>query len=246
MRTTDLTGGEGYNEGDFHSEMGGTSGACPVASGVAGLIISANPDLTARQVRLVLQASAERIRADQVDWRRRLGVDLESVFDYDERGHSLGFGYGRVDAANAVVMAQSFALLGPCSDDCTTCRNDQCATSCERDRDCPGLSVCLEDDSGVKACQWPEPQPLRIGAVCTEACDQCVRVVSQGQSFRNLCTSSCAASHPTAARRRSRRWSAKHEKTSAPTRRKKRRALKTRQGEGPFYHAQKRGDNARV
>ena len=193
LRTTDLTGGEGYNEGDFHSDMGGTSGACPVASGVAGLIVSANPDLTARQVRLVLQASSERIRADQVDWRRRLGVDLESVFDYDEEGHSLGFGYGRVDAANAVVMAQSFALLGACSDDCTACRDGQCATACQRNQDCPGLSVCIEGDDGVSACQWPEPQPLRVGAVCTEACEQCVRVVSQGQSFRNLCTSSCAA-----------------------------------------------------
>ena len=94
LRTTDLVGGEGYNQGDFHNDMGGTSSACPVASGVAALIIAANPELSARQVRLVLQASAERIRADQVDWSRRIGVDLESVFEYDERGHSVGFGYG--------------------------------------------------------------------------------------------------------------------------------------------------------
>ena len=192
LRTTDLVGGEGYNQGDFHNDMGGTSGACPVASGVAALIIAANPELSARQVRLVLQASAERIRADQVDWSRRIGVDLESVFEYDERGHSVGFGYGRVDAANAVAMAESFTLMGACTDACFTCRNGQCASRCDQDLDCPGQSVCLEDEEGVKACQWPEAADTRIGANCSDACDQCVRVVSQGQTFRNLCSATCA------------------------------------------------------
>ena len=32
----------------------------------------------------------------------------------------------------------------------------------------------------------------RIGANCSGACDQCVRVVSQGQTFRNLCSATCA------------------------------------------------------
>ncbi len=192
LQTTDLTGGEGYNEGDYHNQMGGTSGACPVASGVAALIVAANPELTARQVRLVLQASTEKIRADQVDWQRRLGADLESIFEYDERGHSVGFGYGRVDAANAVSMARTFNLLGACGEGCTACRHDQCATACGTDRDCPGQSVCVADDQGVQACEWPEAEATRIGANCTDACDQCVRVVSQRQSFRNLCSATCA------------------------------------------------------
>jgi len=171
--------------------MGGTSGACPVASGVAALIVAAAPNLTSRQVRLILQASARQIVADKNDWPRLLGADLESIFAYDERGHSLGFGYGRVDAAAAVRMAQDFRLLGPCDANCISCRDDKCATACERDTDCPGQSVCVTDEQGVAACEWPQADAERVGANCSEACDQCIRVASQGRSSRNLCTRSC-------------------------------------------------------
>jgi hypothetical protein len=191
LRTVDITGAEGYNEGDYHDGMGGTSGACPVASGVAALIVAAAPHLTARQVRLVLQASARQIIADKNDWPRRIGADLENIFAYDEAGHSLGFGYGRVDAAAAVRMAQDFRLLGPCDVNCASCRGDTCATACERDTDCPGQSVCVTDEQGVAACEWPQLDAARVGANCSEACDQCIRIASQGQSLRNLCTHSC-------------------------------------------------------
>jgi hypothetical protein len=192
LRTADVTGGEGYNEGDFHGGMGGTSGACPVASGVAALIIAANPELTGRQVRLILQASAIKINADKVNWQRRMGVDLETLFTYDESGHSVGFGYGRVDAAAAVQMAQNFTLLGSCTDNCAACRDGVCASACDSDIDCPGASVCSADDEGLMACVWPEPDLARVGASCSEACETCLQVASTGRRLRNLCTKSCS------------------------------------------------------
>ena len=55
-------------EAKYTDQFGGTSSACPFAAGVAGLILSANPELTAAQVRDVLKRSATRI-----DPRGRLG-----------------------------------------------------------------------------------------------------------------------------------------------------------------------------
>ena len=66
-----------------------------------GLILSANPDLTMDQARLVLMMSADQINADKVNWESVIGSDVEEIFAYDDKGHSIGFGYGRVNAHKA-------------------------------------------------------------------------------------------------------------------------------------------------
>lgn len=160
IATTDYAGPEGYSVGDFTNGFGGTSAASPVAAGLAGLILSANPELTAQQVRLVMQVSADRIRADKHDWRQLLGgdVDLAAEFDYDENGFSRGFGYGRINAARAVQAALAPPLAGgSCAEGCARCVDDRCVTECAADADCPG--ACLPamwfalDDRGS-----PEPE----------------------------------------------------------------------------------------
>ena len=64
ITTTDRRGSEGYNatagaEGDdtvlLASAFGGTSSATPVAAGIAALLLSRNPGLTAEQVSLVVR-----------------------------------------------------------------------------------------------------------------------------------------------------------------------------------------------
>lgn len=88
--------GRGFNVGSasaggldglFTNDFGGTSSATPLVAGLAALMISANPMLTARQVREQLAATAQKIGA---------------ASDYDGSGHSPKFGYGRIDAARAV------------------------------------------------------------------------------------------------------------------------------------------------
>ena len=66
----------------MHAE--GTSMACPQAAGVCGLILSQDPTLTNIEVRQILRDSAEDVMSP--------GFDLES-------------GYGRIDAASAVELA---------------------------------------------------------------------------------------------------------------------------------------------
>jgi subtilisin-like proprotein convertase family protein len=101
MVTSDRSDVAGYDPGHYTQTFGGTSSACPVVAGVAGLILSVNPHLTARQVREILQTTADKIVDPNPD--PQLGL---SYGTYDGRGHSQWFGYGKVNAFAAVQAAQ--------------------------------------------------------------------------------------------------------------------------------------------
>lgn len=92
--TTDRSGKAGYNpKGDYTDSFGGTSGSCPGAAGTAALILSANPGLTWEQVRQVIRDTCDKIDPDGGN--------------YDPGGHSNLYGFGRVNAEKAVIMALS-------------------------------------------------------------------------------------------------------------------------------------------
>ena len=78
-------GADGLHTNDF----GGTSAATPLAAGVGALVLSVRPDLTAAQVRDVMQRTCDRIGAG-----------------YDANGHSDEFGHGRINAGRAVEAAR--------------------------------------------------------------------------------------------------------------------------------------------
>jgi subtilisin-like proprotein convertase family protein len=99
--TTDRQRAAGYNPGsaargdaagDYTNSFGGTSSACPGAAGVVALMLSVNPELTAGQVRKLLQQSCDR-------------VDPQGGA-YDADGHSHFYGFGRVNAEKAVLLAR--------------------------------------------------------------------------------------------------------------------------------------------
>ena len=103
--TTDRMGSDGYDPGDTTPDsgpaaFGGTSSACPLVAGVAALVLSANPRLTAREVRQILEQSADKIVDANPD--PQLGFQKGT---YEKNGRSDWFGYGKVNAANAVKMA---------------------------------------------------------------------------------------------------------------------------------------------
>lgn len=99
--TADLLGEIGYDQGDFTDTFGGTSSACPVVAGVCALVLSANPDLTAQEVKSLIQETADKIVDRDADpqLRMRLGT-------YDTNGFSQWFGYGKVNAFKAVQAAK--------------------------------------------------------------------------------------------------------------------------------------------
>jgi subtilisin family serine protease len=98
--STDQIGAAGYHHSDFTNNFGGTSSAAPIVAGVAALVLSANPDLTASQVRFILQETADKIVDYDPD--PQLGMQQGT---YNHNGHSQWFGYGKVNAAKAVQAA---------------------------------------------------------------------------------------------------------------------------------------------
>lgn len=99
--TADRLGAAGYDQSDFTSDFGGTSSATPVVAGVAALVLSINPDLTAGQVKQILQQTTDKIVDSDPD--PQLGTQYGS---YNANGYSQWFGYGKVNAFKAVQLAQ--------------------------------------------------------------------------------------------------------------------------------------------
>ncbi|ETW92844.1 MAG: hypothetical protein ETSY1_41855 [Candidatus Entotheonella factor] len=100
IETTDLRGKGGYKpqpDGNYckatdGSGFGGTSAAAPLAAGVAALMLSVNPYLTIEQVRAIMRSMCDKIDPAKAN--------------YNNRGWSDQYGYGRINAAAAVQRAR--------------------------------------------------------------------------------------------------------------------------------------------
>jgi subtilisin family serine protease len=97
--TTDILGAEGYNpkrvaqdlqDPNYTRGFSGTSAATPIVAGIFGLLLAIDPSLTRSEALEILEKSADRIAPDAAEY------DPES-------GFSTHYGYGRVDAATAVL-----------------------------------------------------------------------------------------------------------------------------------------------
>ena len=92
ISTTDRMGASGYNpsgnytHADDYTGFGGTSSACPLAAGVAALVLSVDPDLTRDELKEILEDTAD---------------------DLGDPGFDIYYGYGRVNARKAVDAARS-------------------------------------------------------------------------------------------------------------------------------------------
>jgi subtilisin family serine protease len=88
--TTDRTGPKGDDPNNYSQYFGGTSAATPLASGVAALMLSRNPNLTAAQIRTLMRQTCQKIGDDPYT-----------------TGRNDHYGYGRIDAKAAVTAAGS-------------------------------------------------------------------------------------------------------------------------------------------
>lgn len=119
IATTDLQGDNGYNPKVFiHREAGGTkltsdfsdkdytncfngtSSACPHVAGVAALILSVNPDLTAKQVADIIEQTAQKVG----------GYNYQNTYARPNGTWNNEMGYGLVDAYKALQKA---TIAGP-------------------------------------------------------------------------------------------------------------------------------------
>ncbi len=87
--TTDISGAAGEDPGDYTSVFGGTSSACPVAAGVAALVVAAAPEKTGAEISQLL-------------------IDTARAAPYatpDANGHDPVYGYGIIDPPEALKVA---------------------------------------------------------------------------------------------------------------------------------------------
>ncbi len=96
--------------GAWRDDFSGTSASTPMVSGVVALMLSANPGLSWRDVRLILAQTARRNDPTDPGW-------IPSV---DGLAHNHKYGFGVVDAAAAVARAASWTSVGG-SDRLKTC-----------------------------------------------------------------------------------------------------------------------------
>ena len=163
--TSDRPGADGYNpaldvdhdpgtvlDTDYTAVMDGTSGATPIAAGLAGLVLSMRPELRYEQVHALLREHAAQV-GDVV---------------YDERGFNPYYGHGRIDAA-ATLLAASTGNV--CLPDAEACDDGV-------DNDCDGHVDDEDEDCGF---ELPE-MDLNVGAPCSEGCGlgYCWSAVSDG------------------------------------------------------------------
>jgi subtilisin family serine protease len=116
ITTTDLMGSPGENnttpnrpdwitpltDQNYTSSFSGTSSAAPLAAGVIALVLQANPNLTWRDLRLILAETARKNDATDSDWRG--GGPYH---------HNHKYGFGAIDAQAAVQRALLWANVGP-------------------------------------------------------------------------------------------------------------------------------------
>lgn len=85
--TTDISGPDGDDPSDYTGLFGGTSSACPVVAGVAALVMSAVPDVSAKEVTSTLIATAR----------------PAPFATPDAKGHDDKYGHGIIDPSAALT-----------------------------------------------------------------------------------------------------------------------------------------------
>ncbi|RPH67258.1 MAG: serine protease [Burkholderiales bacterium] len=84
-----------------YGEISGTSASTPMVTGVVALMLRENPQLTWRDVRLILAYSARKNDAADAGWTSNFGLN-----------HSPKYGFGVADAEQAVLLARSWPSVG--------------------------------------------------------------------------------------------------------------------------------------
>ena len=91
----------------YTRKFAGTSGATPIVAGVAALVRAANPDLTWRDVKLILANSARENHPSHT----RLPGALKYGSSSERYSFSYDYGFGAVDAGAAVALAKNWTDL---------------------------------------------------------------------------------------------------------------------------------------
>ena len=155
IATSFLTGYGDMADKDYTNQFSGTSSSAPVITGAFGVIFSVNPELTLEEAIDILHKSADK-------------VNPETGF-YKENGHSIKYGYGRLNLLKAVRLAMGLDMCEKKADETADNLDNNCdgkvdeglakdiskvAAKCKEDKDCESADFkgsdvkCLTGNSG--------------------------------------------------------------------------------------------------
>jgi subtilisin family serine protease len=98
--TTDATGYLGFNNSNYTQDydgFSGTSASAPMAAGIAALVLSVNPNLSKEEVVDILKQTAHKYQSNR--------------YPYDSNGRNDHWGYGMLDAGDAVELALTYGKI---------------------------------------------------------------------------------------------------------------------------------------
>ena len=97
------------NSDRYYQDFGGTSAATPLVAGVAALTRDANDDLTWRDIKVILAASASKNDTASSGWEP--GARKHPISSTDKYHFNHEYGFGVVNAKGAVAMAKRWTTL---------------------------------------------------------------------------------------------------------------------------------------
>jgi subtilisin family serine protease len=93
------TPGQGYNpSGECTSRFGGTSSACPAVAGALALLLQVNPNVSWRDVQILIAKSSKAVATSDIDWSS------------NSRGfrHHHKYGFGLIQSRTLVELARTW------------------------------------------------------------------------------------------------------------------------------------------
>ncbi len=140
ITTTDLTGSDGYSKGDwggnpdYTEDFAGTSAACPIAAGSVALIKEANPNLSWNEIYDIIKQTTTKV----------------GQYEYDGNGFNIYYGYGLINARDAVQKALENIKHCDESNPCPKTMKCNKDGICEQEVECNSKDDCKSGEKCVQ------------------------------------------------------------------------------------------------
>ncbi len=192
--------GYGDYQNDYTLMFSGTSAAAPVVTGFFGTIFSINPELTLEEAVEIMKQSSDKVYPETGSW--------------DENGHSVKFGWGRVNLLKAARLAMNLEMcFNPAENEiCGNNTDDNCdgfvdegcepeliaGTPCENAADCLSGDLTEADAECLKTLKyWIFKEGYCVRKTNNAPCPDGTKAFEYTSDGKNyLCAVECSVANP--------------------------------------------------